>query len=131
MIWESIQIGCCPYAEEAVQVDPKVDYIPAMKAELKRFKELLETMFPVPDDVNAHYKIEWQTHEFGRYGEVSVSYKEDDEAALDFALMVESNCPEYWPETIPLVGPSAIFLEMIQQERDRLVEPETGEKSNG
>jgi len=121
--WESIPIGSAPYAEETVQVDPKVDYMPAMKAELKRFKELLEETFPVPEGVGVRFKIEWNSHDFGRYGEVVVMYDADDEAALDFALLVESGAPQYWPENDPdkvPSAPSAQFAALIQEEHERL-----------
>jgi len=100
--WDYIDLGSSPCCEDCVQVDPKSDYMPAMKAELSRWKEVLEKTFPIPDGVQARFKIRWEHgHDFGAYGEVVVMYDVDDEKALEFALMVESACPESWPENMP------------------------------
>ena len=108
--YDWVDIGPVPYEEERVQVDPKIDYLPAMTAELKKFKVLLESTFPIPAGVHAHFRIKWETHEFGRYGLVVVMYDVDETKALDFALMVEEKCPARWP-----AAPSARFQELINE----------------
>jgi len=110
--YDKIEIGASPYDEDCVQVDPRTDYLPAMKAELNRFKSLLEAMFPVPEGVRASFVIKWNIHEYGRYGEVAVQYDSEDPEALRFALNVEDHAPARWD-----VAPSARFQELIDKAR--------------
>ena len=114
--FEELPIGSSPYAEECVQVDSKVDYLPAMKIELQRFKNFLEKKFPILENHNICFVIIWNQHEFGPYGEVAVRYVADDPIGEEFALKVEAECPEYWVDK-----PSKNFLKLIESERQLLL----------
>jgi hypothetical protein len=94
---EFLDLACTPLAEPCVSVSSSTCYLPAMRKELKRFKEMLEKIFPIPKGFNCHFFIHWQNHEFGRYGEVAILF--EDEIAADFAYFVESNLPETWNDT--------------------------------
>lgn len=107
--YDKIEIGSSPYDEDCVQVDSKTDYLPAMKAELQRFKAMLEALFPVPEGVRASFVISWSVHDYGRRGEVAVQYDSEDLEALRFALNVEHHTPARWNQS-----PSTRFQELIQ-----------------
>jgi hypothetical protein len=94
---ETLELGSVPSNEECIQVNPKTDYLPAMRAECKRYKELLEKLFPVPKDVRAWFVIKSNPHDFGTYLEVAVKYDENDDAACVYAYNVEDNLPANWP----------------------------------
>jgi len=89
-------IGSSPNAEECVQVSTVKDYMTEMTHELKRYKELLERMFPVPHGVPAKIDIKWFDHDFGRYGEVVVIFDDENLEAIEYAGMVEDGAPDYW-----------------------------------
>jgi hypothetical protein len=110
--YDKIEIGASPYDEDCVQIDSKTNYLPAMKAELNRFKTMLEAMFPVPEGVRAFFVINWNVYEFGRYGEVAVQYDSEDQKALEFALYVEEHTPSRWNQS-----PSTRFQELIDEAR--------------
>ena len=101
-----INIGCSPLEEECVQVNSKVDYMPAMRLELVRFKELLLKKFG-KEPVGAELRIKWYPHDFGRYGEIVCYY--DDEGSDDdmesksmkYAFDIEGNMPETWNDDSP------------------------------
>jgi hypothetical protein len=90
------ELGSSPSGEDCVQVNPNEDYLPAMREELKKYKEYLEKLFPIPDDLGCYFTIKWSNHEFGKYGEVAICYDDIFEEDMEFALNVEGNCPEYW-----------------------------------
>lgn len=88
---EYLELGSAPTEEECVQVSDKVDYIPAMREELIRYRKLLEKMFP-----SCYFSIMWFDHDFGRYGEVVVRFNPDNEEEVHYAYNVEHNLPKYW-----------------------------------
>lgn len=96
--YDEFYLGPSPASEESVQVDKKKDYLPAMREELRRWKKVLEEKFPVPEGVDAHFKIKMEQHEFGSYGEVVIRYNVNDEKSVEFALNVENTAPAEWPE---------------------------------
>ena len=95
---EYFELGPSPVGEECMQVNSNADYVPAMRAELKRYQALLEKCFPVPSDVSAYFAIKWFYHDFGRYGEVVIYFDDTDVASVGFACYVEDNLPETWAE---------------------------------
>lgn len=97
---EEIYLGCVPSSEECVQVDSRVDYLPEMRAELNRYKEYLEKCFPVPENIVCYFVIKWESHDFGRYGEVVIKYDEDDEQSIKFAENVDNNLPGNWNDVV-------------------------------
>jgi hypothetical protein len=94
---ETIELACSPLEEDCVQVSSTEEYLPAMKAELKRFQAMLEKRFPIPEGVSARFFIMWQRHEFGRYGEVAIEFISNTKGE-DFAYFVESNLPKTWDD---------------------------------
>ena len=103
-MFEQFELGSSPNGEDCVQVNSKVDYMPAMNEEVKRYKAMLETRFPIPEFLagQVRFAITSNSHDFGTYKEVCIKYFESDEQALEFALHVEGNCPELWNDTAVL-----------------------------
>lgn len=89
---DSISIGCTPSAEDCVQVSRDGDYMPAMRAECRRFRDLLTRAYPA-----CRFVIRSNPHDFGSYLEVEAVYDDQDESAMNAAFEAES-CPETWAE---------------------------------
>ena len=82
-----LHIGCTPYNEDCVQVDS----IGAMTLELKLYRAMLLSKWP-----HADLRIRWESHDFGRYGEVICVFDDFNVERADEAYDIESNGPEYW-----------------------------------
>jgi len=107
-----VGLGSSPCEEDCVQLSKIADYIPAMRAELKRWKELLEKTFPIPENIEASFRIKFSPHDFGscgevwlyydpddeQSGEVWLYYDPDDEQSVEFMLNVEKNAPKRWDD---------------------------------
>lgn len=93
-----VSLSTVPADEPCVQVDPKVDYLPAMKAEASKYKELLKQAFPHDDSIFAYFRLARACHEFGAYYEVELVYQETCSKSAEFAFWVESNLPKTWVE---------------------------------
>jgi len=93
---EILELGSSPADEGCVSVSHDADYLPAMREECRRYKKLLESLFPIPDDVNAYFGIKSYPHDFGTYMEVVVKFDEYDDKAAEFAYNVEDNLPAKW-----------------------------------
>jgi len=92
---EYLELGSAPADENCVQVETGKDYVPAMLAECKRYKELLRKLFPdKPDD--CRFAIKSFPHDFGTYYEVVIFYNPKIEKSANFAFSVESNLPAKW-----------------------------------
>lgn len=94
-----VYIGSAPAEEDCVQLDPKVDYIPAMKAECERFIRAIRKVVG-EEPPGAKLKIKSELHDFGPYYEVVCEYDVDDEQATAYAYRAEVEAPAYWPEGI-------------------------------
>lgn len=92
-----IEFDTTPGDEPCVGVSRTEDYMPAMRAEAKRMKELLEKRFP---DVNGRFSIASMPHDFGDYLEIRFHYTEDDEGIKEMQH-VESNYPQTWADDAP------------------------------
>lgn len=92
------ELGSSPNGEDCVQVDSTKDYYLEMKEELNRYKEMLQNIFPMPEDLGCYFKIKWFPHDFGKYGEVVIMFDGDDQNEIDFACFVEDNLPETWDD---------------------------------
>lgn len=106
--YETMPLGPAPTGEDCVQVSKTDDYAQAMRAEVARYKELLEKRFPVPASLEGKVSFIRQSnrHDFGAYYEIEVKYAIDDpedEAPVNFALFVESNLPETWDDPAVLI----------------------------
>lgn len=90
-----LTLACSPLEEDCVQVDSS-NYLSEMRKELTRFKSQLQKRFPIPEDLKNEisFFIKWESHDFGRYGEVAIRYS--SEKGADFAFFIESNLPERW-----------------------------------
>lgn len=88
-----LELGCSPKGENCVQVSKEKDYLYEMRAELIRYKEMLQKRFPFISKISAYFSISWSQHDFGKYGEVVIKFPEE---FWNIAEFVESNLPEYW-----------------------------------
>lgn len=98
MAMDFIEFDTTPTNEPCVSVDSKVDYMPAMRAEANRMKELLEERFP---DVGGYFKISSMPHDFGPYLEMRFYYSDDDDGIKEMQH-VESNWPQTWEDVEPM-----------------------------
>jgi hypothetical protein len=89
---EYLDIGPCPCDEEASQLGSP-DFDEKNLAECKRFKGLLEKMFP-----KGTFGIKANRHEYGVYREVVAYYDEDNEEERKSAFDAESETPTTWLE---------------------------------
>ena len=72
---DTLEIGSSPHMEDCVQVMTGFDYLPNMRAQCERFKKLLEQAYPPVG--HAFLYINSNTHDFGTYLEVAVSFYDD------------------------------------------------------
>ncbi len=93
MAYGFVEIGCSPHEEECVQVSPYETYLPQMKKQLQIFKRQMERICP-----DVFFKVQWNQHDFGSYGEVIAIFNEDDEEQTEMAFDAENKVPEYWDE---------------------------------
>lgn len=90
-----ITLGSAPIDEDCVQVSSRVNYIPAMRAECRRYKEMLEYIYPkLPE--SCYFGVKNFEHDFGTYFEVVIYYDDEIEEAVDFANDLQDNQPEKW-----------------------------------
>ena len=90
-----IELGTTPTNESCVQVQPGVDYLPAMREECKRFIELLKQIFG-PEPEGAWLRIKQNTHDFGTYLDVVCDFDDTYLESVDYAFLLEANLPETW-----------------------------------
>lgn len=97
-MFDELYLGSAPCDEDCVQADPDTDYVPQMLAECKRYRELLEKKFPIPQHLknDVYFKLKREEHDFGPYYEVTIKFNEDHEEALSFAFNVENSLPLKW-----------------------------------
>jgi hypothetical protein len=92
---EYIELGSAPADENCIQITSKEDYIPAMREECRRYKQLLEQKFTNrPEEV--YFTIKRFSHDFGEYMEVCIVYNDEVEEQIDYAYYVEGNLPLTW-----------------------------------
>jgi hypothetical protein len=94
-----IEFDTTPANESCVSVSKTEEYMPAMRAEANRMKELLEKRFP---DVNGYFTIKSITHDFGSYLEMRFYY-EDNDAGIKEMQHVEANYPQTWLDAEPVL----------------------------
>lgn len=93
-----IEFDTTPVNESCISVDSNTDYMPAMRAEANRMKELLEKRFA---DLNGYFKISSMSHDFGSYLEMRFYYNDDEDGTKEMQH-VESNYPQTWQDTEPV-----------------------------
>ncbi len=95
-------ISSAPYDEDCVQVNPNADYIEPMKAECRRFIELIRKKLG-DEPPGATLAIKSFPHDFGTYYEVVCWYDDENEAAAEYAALCESDAPRTWNDDKRLV----------------------------
>ena len=91
-----INIGSTPAAEDCAQVGSST-YPAESRRESERFIRGILHHFGMPPE-GARVASRTFPHDFGSYREVVVYFVEDKPDAVDYALRVESECPETWEE---------------------------------
>jgi hypothetical protein len=91
---EFLEFDTCPSNETCVQVSQTEDYMPAMRAEAKRFLEMMDKRFW---NVPGEFRVSSQSHDFGSYLELRY-YFDDNEEGWNSCNFVESNFPETWDD---------------------------------
>ncbi len=80
------QIGDDNFREQCnKEMEAYIDQLNRMYPEVSRYKEM-------------RFKKHWQQHDFGSYGEVVITYNDEDEEQSTLALKVEWNLPSNWDE---------------------------------
>lgn len=105
---EYLYLDACPAEETCVAVSATEDYVPAMRAETQRYVDMLRALFPQAESFGVAFRLMWESHDFGRYASVKVSYDSSDDRALGYALFIDSHLPARWSDTQPrLYDPDA------------------------
>ncbi len=91
-----LNLGPVPADEPCAQVgDP--DYELKARAECQRYIELIRKKIG-PEPAGSKLKIRGFPHDFGRYLEVIVTYRDDDQTSFDYALRCEEEAPASWDD---------------------------------
>lgn len=97
MAMDYIYLSPSPVEEDCAQLGSP-DFHKRATREMTAFVGQLYRTFPTAREVGVYFRIKWENHDFGQYGEVVAAYDMDDKEAFDFAIHVEHNIPEYWDE---------------------------------
>lgn len=97
MATDYIYLSPTPVEEDCAQVG-EPDFRKKATKEMTAFCNQLYREFPEAREKGVYFRIKWQNHDFGEYGEVVATYEMDDSDAMEFALHVERNIPERWDE---------------------------------
>lgn len=92
-----MSIGSAPCDEPCVQVNPEGDYHDAMKAECRRFLDLIRKKLG-EEPPGAHLGIKPNPHDFGTYLDVVCYYDDGDAEATDYAYRCEADAPRTWDD---------------------------------
>jgi biotin-(acetyl-CoA carboxylase) ligase len=66
---------------------------------MEAYIDQLNRMYPeVARYKGMRFKKHWQQHDFGTYGEVVITYNDEEEEEETLALKVEWNLPSNWDE---------------------------------
>lgn len=96
-----IDIGSSPCEEDGVSVDPKKDYLPAMREECNRFIAAIRKKLG-PEPEGARLAIRSNPHDFGTYLEVVCYYHDQDEESQAYAFRCEAHAPRTWDDDKPV-----------------------------
>ena|SRR3990167_1272859 len=101
-MYDFFDLGSTPSDEECVQVSKNQDYLGDMKREVKRYKDYLERLFSIPEELegDCFFSIKSNSHDFGTYYEVVIKFNDEVDLAGEFASYVEHYCPQTWDETL-------------------------------
>jgi hypothetical protein len=93
---DNFYLGPVPAEEDCAQVgDP--DYNMKATREMNAYIGQLQREFSDYADYGL-FRIKWQNHDFGRYGDVVFVFDDETEGALDYAIKVENNTPMNWDD---------------------------------
>jgi hypothetical protein len=92
-----VYLAPTPIEEDCAQLGQDNYRNQAMK-EMTVFCNQLYRDFPEAENKGVYFRIKWQSHDFGTYGEVVAAYDDNDLEAMDYAIHVENNIPEHWDE---------------------------------
>jgi len=88
-----------PWGENCVQVDPNKDYMPAMRAEANRFKDMLNKRFAkLIEATGIYFRIASNPHDFGSYLSLRICFDDNDEKQINAAYFIEENMPATWDD---------------------------------
>jgi len=95
-MYDSIQIGSTPCDEECAQVGED-GYSVKARAECQAFRNQLRRKFgPEPEGVSI--RIKGNSHDFGTYYEVELSFDDSNEKACEYVYKVDKETPQFWDE---------------------------------
>jgi hypothetical protein len=93
-----LNLGSTPSDEDCAQVGSP-DYQTRANKELDAYKAQLERMFPGWEThKNLKFKKVWFPHDFGSYGEIVITYDDDNELEAATAIEIEWNTPTNWDQ---------------------------------
>jgi len=104
MTSDYLTLGPVPFEEECQGVGMPTYDLSAALAECKRYRRLLEELFPPPEGVYGLFKTKAFPHDFGAYHEVCAIFDADDEASCAWACDVENSLPATWDDR-PVLKP--------------------------
>ena len=88
-------LGSSPCEEPCVQVTSDGGYIGAMRAECRRFIDLIRRVLG-PEPEGARLTIKREEHDFGSYFEVVCHFDTDLPESVEYACRCESDAPTRW-----------------------------------
>jgi len=91
---DNFYLGPVPAEEDCAQVG-EPDYAVKATKEMNAFINQLQREFPDYMDYGL-FRIKWQNHDFGRYGDVVFVFDDETLGAVDYAINVENNVPANW-----------------------------------
>ena len=97
---DKFYLGPVPADEDCTQVGV-ADYRRLATKEMNAYIGQLQRMFPDYADYGL-FRIEWQNHDFGTYGDVVFVFDDDEEGAVDYGINVENNVPQCWDDDAEL-----------------------------
>lgn len=93
-----LNLGSTPSDEDCAQVGGP-DYQNIANKELDAYKAQLERMFPgLETHKRMEFKKMWFPHDFGSYGEIVITYDDDNELEAATAIEIEWNTPTNWDQ---------------------------------
>ena len=97
-----LELGPCPYDEDAAQCGVDKDFAEKNREECRRYKAMLENRFPVPEGAMGYFTVRSNAHDFGTYREVAAVFDDADEMSVAWAFHCESKCPATWDDAAVL-----------------------------
>lgn len=90
-------LGPTPCDEDCAQLGQDGYRAQAVK-EMNAYIAQLYRTFADVDEFNVRFKIKWENHDFGTYGEVVAVYDAANQESTRKALDIEWQLPEKWDE---------------------------------